>query len=186
NLVGFGATLADAEDIDGGTVVHRASVFAGATTDAKGRVKIGLFDFARIAVAIDDLCGPHVDGFGGGGAPLFADDAIGGHGPGQTAPTIIESRTNSDGFGVAIDAHDPTLGRRSNLPNGARRADLRTQHATRLAIADTRDDNGSPQAFEAGDGERWLQGVVGTNLHAFAAADASRQEVRFFQCARGT
>ena len=153
DLVGFGATLADAEDVDRGTVVHRASVFAGATSDTKRGVEIRLFDFSRIAVAIDDLGGAHVNGFGRSGAPLFADDAIGGHGPGQTAAAIIESRADSDGFGVAIDADDPTLGLGGNLPDGACRANLRTEHATGLAIADARDEYRSPQAFESGFSE---------------------------------
>ncbi len=181
DLVGFGASLADAEDVDGGAVVHRASIFAGATSDTESGVEIGLFDFARIAVTIDDLGGAHVDGFGRSGAPLFADDAISSHSPRQAAAAIIKGGADSDGFGVAVDADDPTFGLGSDLPNGASGTDLRTEHATWLAIADTRNEYGSPQTFEPSLGKRWLQRIVGADFHTFAATDAAREEVGFFQ-----
>ena len=128
--------------------MHWASVLTGATTYAEGRIQIRLLDFPCVAVTIDDLGRAHVDGFRRSGTPLFAHDAVGSHGPGQTAAAIIESRANPDRLRVAVYADDPTLGLGRDLPDGARGADLRTQHATRLAIADTRHYDGRPQTLQ--------------------------------------
>ncbi len=124
DLVGLGTTLPDTEYVDSRAVVHWASVLARATTYAEGGIQIWLLDFPCVAVTIDDLGGAHVDGFWRSGTPLFADDAVGSHGPRQTAAAIVESRANPDRLRVAVYAHDPAFGLGGDLPDGASWANL--------------------------------------------------------------
>lgn len=186
DLICFRASFADAEDIDGGIVVDGAGVFTSATADALRGIDPGLLDLFGIAARIDNFGGIHVDGLGRGGAPLFANDAIGSHGPGEAAAMIIEGGADADGLGVRSDVYGPALFFWSDLPDCSGGADLRAEDATGFAIAYAGDEDRCPYPFQASLCERRLKGIVGADLHAFAATDAAGEEIGFFEGARRT
>lgn len=75
---------------------------------------------------------------------------------------------------------------RRDFPDGAGRARFRTQNTTGFTIADARNEHGRPDAFEASFGERGMQGIVGTNLHAFAATNTASEKIGFLEGAGRT
>src|SRR5690606_19025515 len=124
------------------------------------------------------LLGP--DRLRGGGTELLAHDAGRGHGPRQAAPLVVHRRPDADR--LLADSHLLLL---VDLLDGAGGADLTTEHARELAVADARNEDRRPQPLEAGLEERGVQRVVRAHLHALRAADAALQELALFHGARG-
>jgi len=63
-------------------------------------------------------------------------------------------------------------------------AHFRAQNATRFAVADARNQRWCPKTFETRFSQRRMKRIVRADLHALAAADAARKEVRFIDGAR--
>ena len=162
-------------------LLQRTGVFAGAASHAAAGIDARLFEGLDVSGRIDDLRFLHVDGLGRDRAPLFADDAIGGHGPGQTTAAVIGRCAQTHRLVLLANADHPALLPGRNLPDGSGGANLGTEHATGLAIADARHQSGRPEAFETGLVEAGMERGVGANLHALAAADAPGEEVGFVE-----
>src|ERR1700739_510474 len=187
NLTARRAALANAGDVHRRVLLQRTCILTRATPDAPARIDARLLYGFRISCRVDHLRFLDVDSFRRNGAPLFADNAIGGKRPWQTTSAVIERRTKADRL-VLLSANtdNPALVPCRDLPNSAGGADFRAQHATRLAGTDTRNGRGTPKSFEPGLGQSGLKRIVRANFHALAAADAARKEIRLIDGAGRT
>ena len=177
NLAAGGAAFADAGDVDGGVLLERAGELAGAAAHAAAGIDARLLEGFGVAGRVDDLGFLDINGLGRDGTPLLADDAVGGHGPGETAATVVKCGAEADGLALRTKTFHPAFFLGRDLPDCAGGADLRAEHATGLAITDARNQGGRPEAFEAGLVERGMERGVGADLHALAAADAAGEEI---------
>ena len=177
--------FANAGDINSRTILQRASVLTGAASDATGGVNAGLLEDFELAVGVDHFGGLQVNGFGRSGAPLFANDALGGHGPRQASAAIIEGGADVNGLGIGGNADRPSFFFGGDFPDGAGGAGFGAQCATGLAIADAGNEDRSPNAFETGFRESGMKRVIRADLHAFAAANTAGEKIGFFEGARG-
>ena len=150
DLVGGGTSLTDASDVDGRSILERAGIFASAAADTARGINTRLLENFGLTVGVDDFRGLEIDRFGRSGAPLFADNAFGGHGPGEAAAAIVEGRADVNGLGIGGDADGPSLVAGGDLPDGAGGTSFGAEGATWFAIADARNEDGSPQPLEAG------------------------------------
>ena len=184
NLAARRAAFANAGDVDGRVLLQRAGVLARAAAHAAAGIDARLLQRLRVARRVDHLRLLHINGLGRNRAPLFADNAIGGHGPRQAAAAVIECRAQANRLALLAHAHHPAFILGRDLPDGAGGADLRAEHATGLAVADARHQRRRPQSFQPRLIERGMQRNVGADLHALAAADAARKKIGFVQRAR--
>src|SRR5690606_29268736 len=122
-----------------------------------------------------DLLDPN--GLRRGRAELLADDAGSLHAPRQTAPVVVEGRT--DFHRRDADAELLLLG---DLLDGSRWTDLPAKDARVLAVADPRDEDRRPEALDTSLEHRGVQRVVRADLHALGAADAALQERALLDC----
>src|ERR1035437_646387 len=166
-------------------LLQRTCILAGSATDTAARIDVRLLQHFLVALRIDDLNFLQINGFRRYRTPLFTNDAVGRHRPRQTSAAIVKRRTQADGFRVALANTDhPAFFLRRELPDRPGWANLRAEHAARLAISDARCQYRRPDAFQSCLGQRRLQRIVRTHLHAFAAADAARKEIRLFESSR--
>src|ERR1039458_4643804 len=133
NLAAGRTAFADAGDVDGGVLLQRAGVLAGAAAHAAAGIDARLLERFGVAGRVDDLRLLHINGLGRDRAPLFADDALGGHGPGQAAATVVKRRPQADRLvrrGGLAHAYHPAFFFGRDLPDGAGGADLGSDEHT--------------------------------------------------------
>jgi hypothetical protein len=161
--------------------LERTGVFAGSASNTAAGVDVRLLEDLGVPGRIYDLSFLHINGFWGNRAPLLADNAIGGHGPGQTTAAVIERCAQAHRLALLANADDPAFFSRCNLPDRSGGANFGTEYATGLTITHARNQRRRPQALEARLVEGGMERGVGTDLHALAASDAPRQKVGFVE-----
>src|SRR5271157_496981 len=109
NLVGAGTTFPNAGHINRRPVLHRAGVFAGAASHAPSRIEIWLLHLLDVAGGIAHVGRAQEDCLRRCRTPLFADNALGSHGPGQAPAAIVERGSQPDRLCSFSNIHRPAL-----------------------------------------------------------------------------
>ena len=161
DLIAARTALAHAGDVNRRTILHRASLLAGAASHTLRRIQIRLLHLLGISCRVKDFCRPESR------SPSEKSDTT----PHKRCNRSPSPRAGSGrdrrmlfprriGFARAAHIDRPAFLFRRDLPDRARGADLRTQHAAGLAITNARNQNRRPKAFQARLTERRLQRVV--------------------------
>jgi len=168
--------------VDGWLVFDRAGEFTGSAAYTVLDVHIRLSHLLGIPAGVENFRRAQVNGLGRSGAPLLADDTLRSGCPGQATAAIIEGGSDSDRLCLSVGAcGEPTLFLWPDFPDCTGRAHLAAKHTAWFAIADAGHEHRRPQAFKPCFRKRGLQGVVGADLHAFAATDAAREKILLVQ-----
>src|SRR5438067_897864 len=157
DLITARTALTHTGDVNRRTILHRTRLLTRSAAHAFRGIQIRLLDLLENSICFKNFCRAEIDRLGRSRAPLFTDDAIRRHCPRQAAAAIVEGSSQPNRLARAAHIDRPAFFFCSDLPNRARRTHLGTQHAAGLAIANARNQNRRPKAFQTCLRQRWLQ-----------------------------